>query len=533
MRLEKTFFALAMALLSAMSLPAQNQVSLTVDATMDIYRAGGYNDGSNGIAPVVFSFPARAWRTMTLPSVGGAWSCNSVHAPFGADGTTDPASGCTPGNINPVGTFAGYDLTDFCCGLAGMFLEDTLPASAPPTLRFYVSNSSQGGIQTDFRTLSPKIGQVFFIGDGLTGTGTGSIQTFYVPATATHLYLGFADSCATPVPGCYSDNVGELSATVRLQQWVPDWVQPTVSSAPSARCCSGIAYDAATFSTLLFGGGNAGTIYGDTWVWRSGWYQLSPAASPSARSAPGTAYDPTTGTVVLFGGGDNNGTLNDTWTWNGLTWTQQFPTVSPPARAGNQSMVYDAATGTVVLFGGYSAGTAGFGGVPLGDTWVWNGRTKTWTQKFPALSPSPRRAPLAYDPITRTVVLFGGDNGGGDCCNIYYNDTWTWNGVTWTKQSPAINPPGRTEHSLAYDAGLGQVVTHGGYLNPGNGLTDTWAWNGYTWNQLSLGNEPGGRWGSGMNFDPLSNGLLLFGGEVTGDPFTNETWLLVPVPLLR
>lgn len=30
----------------------------------------------------------------------------------------------------------------------------------------------------------------------------------------------------------------------------------------------------------------------------------------------------------------------------------------------------------------------------------------------------------------KTVVLFGGDNGGGDCCNIYYNDTWAWNGLT-------------------------------------------------------------------------------------------------------
>jgi len=29
---------------------------------MDIYRAGGYNDGSDGIAPVVYSFHARPLR---------------------------------------------------------------------------------------------------------------------------------------------------------------------------------------------------------------------------------------------------------------------------------------------------------------------------------------------------------------------------------------------------------------------------------------------------------------------------------------
>src|ERR1700730_15869108 len=113
MDLTKTSIAFAVVLLGTTRLPAQNQVSLTVDATMDIYRAGGYNDGSNGIAPAVFSFPARAWRTMTITSNSGAWSCNSVDALFGADGTTSSASGCTPGDITPVGTFAGYDSTDF------------------------------------------------------------------------------------------------------------------------------------------------------------------------------------------------------------------------------------------------------------------------------------------------------------------------------------------------------------------------------------------------------------------------------------
>jgi hypothetical protein len=203
MRLQKTLAALALALLAALPLPGQNQVNLTVDATMDIYRAGGYNDGSNGIAPVVFSFPARAWRTMKLPSVGGAWSCQNGYPDYGADGETSGycvvAGG--PTNFNSIGPLSGYHLTDFVGALAGVFLEDTLPASAAPALRFYVSDNSEGGIQTDFPALSPQIGQVFFIGDGLTGTGSGEMQTFKVPPTATHLYLGYVDNCmarATP-----------------------------------------------------------------------------------------------------------------------------------------------------------------------------------------------------------------------------------------------------------------------------------------------------------------------------------------------
>src|ERR1039458_8458151 len=122
MRLEKTFIALTVALLGAISLPAQNQVGLTVDATMDIYRAGGYNDGSNGIAPAMFSFPARAWRTMTIPAISGAWSCASSSPVYGADGATPSDPSCFPLNIpTPIGTFSGFFGTDFGSALVGVF----------------------------------------------------------------------------------------------------------------------------------------------------------------------------------------------------------------------------------------------------------------------------------------------------------------------------------------------------------------------------------------------------------------------------
>jgi hypothetical protein len=117
----------------------------------------------------------------------------------------------------------------------------------------------------------------------------------------------------------------------------------------------GMAYDLATRSTVLFGGANSGTTYGDTWNWRGGWLQLSPATSPSPRLGAGMAYDGAAGNIVLFGGQSSlipAGTyLNDTWTWDGTTWTQQFPPVSPPARSA-MGMVYDVATKTVLGFGG-------------------------------------------------------------------------------------------------------------------------------------------------------------------------------------
>ena len=98
-----------------------------------------------------------------------------------------------------------------------------------------------------------------------------------MPPAATHLYLGYVDSCTSTlptVPGCYSDNVGLLNVTARLQYYIPDWVEPTLPTAPSARCCSAIAYDAAHYCTLLFGGGPAGqpnpNPQNDTWLYARG-----------------------------------------------------------------------------------------------------------------------------------------------------------------------------------------------------------------------------------------------------------------------
>ena len=188
-------------------------MELIVKATMDPWKAGGYNDGSDGIAPANFTFAPGQGRFITFPSVTGAWSCGTGTPLYGPDGTNMGAICNGPRYINgPIGTFSGYYTTDFYGALVGIFLED-----APPPLRFYVSNNTEGGTATDFSVLAPEIGEVFFIGDGLTGTGTGAVQAFIVPATATHLYLGYVDG-TDGIPQEYTGNAGGLRVILRLHQ---------------------------------------------------------------------------------------------------------------------------------------------------------------------------------------------------------------------------------------------------------------------------------------------------------------------------
>lgn len=314
------------------------------------------------------------------------------------------------------------------------------------------------------------------------------------------------------------------------------WFNP---STPGTRCCFGMVFDPAVNSTLLFGGygGPNNPDLGDTWVLdEGGWFQLSPANSPPPRSGSGMAYDATTKTVVMFGGNARNGggDLNDTWIWNGTNWTQVFPPVSPPARRWDtQGMAYHAPTGKVVLFGGVTSD-----GTMLGDTWIWDGTVQTWTQRSfhggqgssGLSSPAPRRAPLAYDPATETIVLFGGEGGYG---GPLYGDAWTWNGTNWQQRSPANSPPPRSMASMAYDAQLKRLVLFGG---SGAGSSypfynDAWTWDGITWTQLTTASGPPERYAFGMSYDSRVQAVVLYGGLDLNDTVVlADTWILATAP---
>jgi hypothetical protein len=95
--------------------------------------------------------------------------------------------------------------------------------------------------------------------------------------------------------------------------------------------------------------------------------------------------------------------------------------------------------------------------------------TPTWTELHPPASPPARSdASMAYDPATRTMLLFGGHSDRYP----YLGDTWSWNGTTWIKLSPSTSPLARIDAPMAYDAGTNAMLLFGdGYDGDFN---DTW-----------------------------------------------------------
>jgi Galactose oxidase, central domain len=263
--------------------------------------------------------------------------------------------------------------------------------------------------------------------------------------------------------------VGTLFSSTRPDTtWEWDgsnWAQ-TASTGPGGRAYPCMAYDSTRHATVLFGGTAGAVQVNDTWTYDGTlWTQASPAAAPPIRNAAALCFDSGRGVAVLFGGLNSPTRYNDTWEWDGTNWTQRSPGVAgDPAVRHFAGFAYDSARGVCVLFGGNGA-TGN-----LGDTWEWNGAAGTWTQRA-STGPSARsQMGFAYDSMRHVSVLFGGPSGTAT------NETWEWDGTTWTQATPLDSPQARYNVGMAYDSGLAQTVLYGGQLNgsPATVASDTW-----------------------------------------------------------
>jgi hypothetical protein len=233
---------------------------------------------------------------------------------------------------------------------------------------------------------------------------------------------------------------------------------------------------------------------------------------PSARANHALAYDTLRGVTVLFGGFYWDGSYDydvGTWEWDGNAWT--LCAVGGPSPRERHAMAYDAARGVTVLYGGaYLDGVIEY----HDDTWEWDGQT--WTLRD-ALGPARRGYHgLAYDSARGVTVLFGGESGS----STYFSDTWEWDGSTWAQRA-TDGPSPRRAHAMAYDPTRGVTVLFGG--GTGSGFyDDTWEWDGSTWTLRDV-SGPSPRKYHAMAFDTAAGMTVLFGGYYP-NYYSDETW---------
>src|SRR6266567_3789712 len=243
------------------------------------------------------------------------------------------------------------------------------------------------------------------------------------------------------------------------------WTNLHPAGHPDATHLLRAAYDSGSRQTILFGGW-VGTLYdgtyaNDTWgydFFANTWTNLEPDQHPSARSRQGMAYDAQSARTILFGGHTINNTYdNETWAYDAAQnrWTNMAPAVAPTGRR-SPGMAYDSKAERTIMFGGGSgnpgndtwalATAPGLPGAP-GNVWIrpGNGSLELHWQAPPDDGMSPITGYRIYSSTTP-----GGEALFAEVGNV---DTWTdsnvTNGETYYYQLSAINAYGEGPRSGA------------------------------------------------------------------------------------
>ena len=236
-----------------------------------------------------------------------------------------------------------------------------------------------------------------------------------------------------------------------------------------------------------------------------------------------SAYFPPMDEVVLFGGapaaaGDN--WRNDTWVYSvqGGTWATGPAAPGGLTVRGGAAMAYDPVSRKIVLFGGANSNWP-----PLADTWLFDGTRWTQGPSTPAGMSGRVGAQMVYDDALGKIVLFGGSGTGP------LLDTWLYDGATnsWSQGPSAPSMKPRVFFGMAYDQSLGKVVVAGG-----DGDVDVWYFDGSTWSRgPDFHAQIEARERLRLVYDPdLTDengkaGVMLFGGM---GPITDayDSWML-------
>ena len=185
-------------------------------------------------------------------------------------------------------------------------------------------------------------------------------------------------------------------------------------------------------------------------------------------------------------------------------WVDKTPTnpIQRPTNRAFPAMCWDAAHGYVLLWGGIGS----LGGL-LNDTWAWNGTT--WTQFAVANPPPVSGQPpvaqtMAFHPPSNQVILQTAGY------------THVWNGSNWFVQGAhIITGAGQpADVAMAYDPTRNQMVlfvgSRTGYpTNPTTPASETFLWNGFGWSQIPTATLPYPVGLPSLTFDASVNRLVL------------------------
>lgn len=176
---------------------------------------------------------------------------------------------------------------------------------------------------------------------------------------------------------------------------------------------------------------------------------------------------------------------------------------------------------------------------PIGETWVYDARCKTFTQPATTTDPGGRaRGVGVYDAAGDRVVVFGGRYRAAASGNYQvFGDVWAFDLAKedWAQLDTGTGPTGRSSTAAAFDDAKHELVVYGGNASTSGlaftPLGDTWAFDvvASTWRKLTTTGDPKPRLFHAAAIDPDGRRLFVYGGgdanAFTG-PFFKDLWAL-------
>lgn len=265
-------------------------------------------------------------------------------------------------------------------------------------------------------------------------------------------------------------STGELADTWEYDG--EEWRQIHPPQSPSPRAGQLMAYDPNREVMVLYGGEIGEEDFSDTWEYDGTTWRERSFSDPTPDLFPYTSamvYDARHQTMLLFGVKQYQSTDYEMWHYNGVEWTDTttpLPDVWGTHYGGliAPKLVYDTKRQVIVLQGGHNW------------TYEWDGQR--WYVAVESGSPQALpegfgwAAGMAYDERRQVTVIFGGRMGN--------SVTWEYDGQQWLAANPVQLPPMRELPLIAYDTAREVVVMFGG-VRGGLVLNDTWEYDGTTW----------------------------------------------------
>ncbi|MCR9244429.1 MAG: kelch motif-containing protein [bacterium] len=247
-------------------------------------------------------------------------------------------------------------------------------------------------------------------------------------------------------------------------------------------------FDVAIWPDAWHDGSPLMTRNGEVHDWHgSGWRKIA-SLPPGFGIIIDATWDPRRAKSVML--------LSSSWPYTVATYeldADGWSALGPAPSTIVDDLCYDPTTQLVV-------GLSSNGTTQTTQDHAWTG--STWLPLTANVRPFHVQGQLITDHARSRIVAFTPGQPGPS------NETWEWDGTTWTQLAPATVPPIRETTVLSNDRAGGGVLMFGG-VSGGAAIRDTWRWDGTDWTQLPIGSAANASGFTALTFDRVAGAPLL------------------------